>query len=81
MNPAETDTMVATMDPEPMAKEGPRDTPKTLFAIKGYPEWYDWLSRYAESRGMTATGVIDFALSEQAKRDKFPDPMPKRFGR
>ncbi len=57
------------------------DTPKTLFSIKGKPSWHAWLKRYADSLGMDATVAIDNALRQQAKRDEFPDPMPKRMGK
>lgn len=67
---------------ETMAKKKPEPEPsRTLFAVKGDPAWHEWLKSYADSLGMTVTGVIDYALREQAKRDKFAEPMPKRFGR
>jgi hypothetical protein len=72
---------VATLEPSPVAKKKPEpeEPPKTLFATKGRPVWFEWLKEYADSRGMTVSGVIDFSLSEQAKRDGFSRPMPKRM--
>lgn len=60
--------------------ESPR-THVSLITLKGNPEWLEWLKRYAESMGMQLTTVIDFALREQAKRDGFAEPMPKRMSR
>lgn len=57
------------------------DKPKTLFAVKGRPAWHAWLKEYAESIGMDAMGAIDNALRQQAKRDEFPKPMPKRMSK
>ncbi len=57
------------------------EQPKTLFSIKGTQAWHEWLKEYAESRGMAVMAVIDHALREQAKKDGFPKPMPKRFTR
>jgi len=53
----------------------------TLFAVKGKPSWHAWLKEYADSLGMDATVAIDNALRQQAKRDEFPKPMPKRMGK
>jgi hypothetical protein len=63
----------------PVAEPEPEDNPRTLFSVKGRAAWYEWVKGYADSRGMSVMGVIDFALSEQAKRDQFPKPMPKRM--
>ena len=78
--------MVTWETPEraPMAKakgSQPDDSTKTLLSIKGKPSWYLWLKEYADSLGMDAVGAIDNALRQQAKRDEFPKPMPKRMGR
>lgn len=71
---------IAEFEAMPSRKQPEKRSPKTLFSIKGFQEWYDWLVAYSESLGMTVTGAIDYALREQAKRDKFEQPMPKRFG-
>jgi len=49
--------------------------------VKGDPEWLEWLTRYAEWLGVGATTAIDISIREQAKRDGFDEPMPKRFSR
>lgn len=85
----ETDDAVALLEcPVDMAKNKARqpepepDEPiKTLFAVKGRPVWFDWLREYAEFLGMPTTTTFDLALREQAKRDGFPKPMPKRMSR
>lgn len=69
-----------------MAKSGkktpePEPAQKTLFSIKGDPAWFEWLKRYADFLGVAATTTIDLAVREQAKRDGFKEPMPKRLVR
>lgn len=64
-----------------MAKKPEKQEPKTLFAVKGFPEWFEWLQRYADHVGLPMMSVIDTALRNQAKRDEFPEPMPRRIGR
>jgi hypothetical protein len=54
---------------------------KSLITLRGEPEWLEWLKRYADHLGVQATNAIDIALREQAKRDRFNEPMPKRFSR
>lgn len=54
---------------------------KTLFAVKGDEDWYEWLKQYADHVGVSAMVAIDLALKGQAKRDGFADPMPKRVKR
>jgi hypothetical protein len=61
-------------------KPDPADQ-KTLIALKGNPDWLEWLKRYADSLGVPLTTSIDIALREQAKRDGFIEPMPKRLVR
>jgi hypothetical protein len=61
-------------------KPGPKG-PKTLFAVKGSEEWFDWLKRYADFAGVSAMTAIDLALKDKARRDGFSEPMPKRIGR
>lgn len=53
-------------------------TLKTLFAVKGTVTWYDWLRRYATSRGVGIMALIDSALRDDAIRNGFTEPMPKR---
>lgn len=77
---------LSVLESDEMAKaragrEEPDDTPKTLFSVKGRPSWFAWLKEYADSIGMDAVGAIDNALRQQAKRDEFSKPMPKRMGR
>ena len=57
------------------------DSPRTLFAVKGRPTWHAWLKGYADSIGTDVMGAIDAALRQQAKRDGYEDPMPKRMTR
>jgi hypothetical protein len=54
---------------------------KSLITLRGEPGWLDWLKGYADHLGVQATTAIDIALREQAKRDGFEEPMPKRFSR
>lgn len=54
---------------------------KSLITLRGEPEWLEWLKRYADHLGVQTTTSIDIALREQAKRDGFDEPMPKRFAR
>lgn len=64
----------------PKKKQSKADGPqKTLVSLKGNIEWADWLREYAESIGLPVTNAIDIALREQAKRDGFKRPMPRRF--
>jgi hypothetical protein len=56
-----------------------REAQRTLISLKGDPAWLDWLKGYADSLGIQATTAIDLALREQAKRDGFGKPMPKRL--
>jgi hypothetical protein len=66
-----------------MAKGKPKapQVRKTLIALKGEPVWLEWLNAYADHLGISATTAIDLALRDQAKRDGFTEPMPKRFAR
>lgn len=61
------------------AKREAEETPRTLFSVKGLPSWHEWLKRYADFLGLNSTTAMDIALREQAKRDGFKEPMPKRF--
>jgi hypothetical protein len=72
-------TAVAERGPMAKKKAEPKGQ-KTLFAVKGSDEWFDWLKRYADSVGVSAMVAIDLALKDKAKRDGFPEPMPKRIG-
>jgi hypothetical protein len=64
-----------------MAKKraGDREPQKSLITLKGDPSWLEWLKRYADSLGVTASTALDIAVREQAKRDGFKEPMPKRL--
>jgi hypothetical protein len=63
-------------------KPGPKPSERGPLAItwpiKSTPEWRDWLKRYAEFRRTTPTSLLDRALTELARRDKFELP-PKRI--
>ena len=74
-------TAVAELEPMPKKSPEPDDAPKTLFAVKGRETWYEWLRGYAEFAGLNMMTVIDVALREQAKRDGYGKPMPKRMGK
>jgi hypothetical protein len=48
-------------------------------SIRGSTAWRDWLQRYALYKRTTPTGLLDMAVAEMAKRDKFeapPDRIP-----
>jgi hypothetical protein len=62
-------------------KGKPPERLKPLITLRGEPEWLEWLKRYATDRGLQLTTIIDIAVREQAKRDGFDEPMPKRFTR
>jgi hypothetical protein len=54
---------------------------KPVITLVGTEDWLEWLKRYAEFRGFQMTTAIDVALRDQARRDGFEEPMPKRFTR
>lgn len=76
-----TDDALAVAEPIEMAKKKPISGPRTLFAVKGSQEWFDWLKRFADLEGVSAMTLIDLALKEKAQRAKNPEPMPKRIAR
>jgi hypothetical protein len=55
-------------------QSGPR---KTILSMRGYHEWDDWLTRFAEHLRATRAGAIDRALTELAKRTGFEAPPPR----
>lgn len=56
--------------PKPSA-EGPR---AALIAVKCHVAYKDWIVRYARSRRITPSQLIDIALSAMAKTDGFEQP-------
>jgi hypothetical protein len=60
-------------------KAARREPQRTLVSLKGDPAWLEWLKDYADSLGVQTTTAIDLALRDQAKRDGFARPMPKRL--
>ncbi len=58
-----------------------RANSKTLFAVKGSEEWFEWLKQYADFAGVSMMSAIDLALKDKARRDGFPEAMPKRIAR
>ncbi len=72
--PPEKPTDMPTATPE-----APVEAVKsTVMSIRGTVSWKSWLDRYAASRRVTATAMIDVALAEAAARDGF-EPPPPRF--
>jgi hypothetical protein len=61
-----------TPDPEGKARV-------SLITLKGDPAWLEWLQEYADFLGVPNTTALDIAVREQAKRDGFGKPMPKRL--
>lgn len=51
---------------------------KNLVVIRGYETWGKWLVRYAESKGMPVTVLLEHLARESAKKDRF-EPPPKRY--
>ena len=50
---------------------------KNIISIRGTESWREWLTRYAASRRVPVTSLIDQVLAEAAKRDGFESP-PER---
>jgi hypothetical protein len=52
---------------------------KSLITLNGDPAGLEWLEEYADFLGVANTTAIDISVREQAKRDGFTKPMPKRL--
>jgi hypothetical protein len=62
-------------------KPGPKPTEgvgrKALTTLRSTDAWKAWVSRYAKSRGIDVSDLIDEALLNLARKDRFEMP-PKR---
>lgn len=61
----------------------PRKSPdpqprKTLFTVRGRPEWHAWLKRLADHDRSSAVEVLDRAAARYAKEVGFTEPPPER---
>jgi hypothetical protein len=72
---------LAVAEPDAMAKKPEKEEPQTLFAVKGYPSWFEWLKAAADHEGLPVMNFIDLAVKDRAKRNGFDQPMPRRVGR
>lgn len=68
---------VAKKQNKPGPKPGQQGTRDTLIAVKCRKEFKDWVIRFAESRRVAPSQLIDIALAQMAEADKF-EPPPKR---
>ncbi len=50
---------------------------ENILTIRGKRSWKDWLDRYAASRRVKPTSMIDVALADSAARDGFEPPPPR----
>lgn len=51
---------------------------QTVLAVRGNPEWRDWVHRLADHMRLKSTDLIDRALVEMAQRNDFQEPAPRR---
>jgi hypothetical protein len=55
-----------------------QETEYKVIAIRGTPDWHEWVFQLAEFRRTPVTSVIDQALVEYAERHGFKKPAPSR---
>jgi hypothetical protein len=51
---------------------------QTVIAVRGNPDWRDWIHRLATHMQLKSTDLIDRALIEIAQRNDFREQAPKR---
>jgi hypothetical protein len=71
-----------------VAKRTPKKKPPTpkrpparktiIVAVKGSPEWRDWLNRGADFLRLSTATVVDLAVISYLKANGFKEPPPKR---
>lgn len=50
-----------------------------ILSLRGKAAWRSWLERFANHLGMSTSKLVDVAVKEKAKREKF-EPPPNRTG-
>jgi hypothetical protein len=61
----------------PGPKPDPSRTRSALLTIRCRPDWLEWVGRYAETKGLDMSDLVDEALLRLAREDGFEMP-PKR---
>jgi len=71
----------------PVGEADPVDKPGTgslhkggkpnVFSMRGTKEWREWLTRFATHHRMTPTTLVDYALTQAARRAGFEEPPPR----
>lgn len=72
MKPKKTEKTEKT-EPKRMGRP-PKPSRRNVLAVRGSEEWREWLAEFAADRRTTPTGLIDLALAELAKGQKFKGP-------
>jgi hypothetical protein len=62
--------------PEP--DPGKAERKPTVLAMKGSPEWKQWLDRAARHCRLSASTLVDLAVAEYVKARGFDEPPPDR---
>lgn len=67
---------------KPKGKPGPKPDPENVrrvfVNIRCRPEWREWLARYAQSKGMDMSELVDEAVLRMARADGHREMPPER---
>ena len=62
----------------PDLQPGKADRKPTVLAMKGSPEWKEWLDRAARYCRLSASTLVDLSVAEYVKTRGFDEPPPRR---